>query len=92
MTKIVIKSPSKSCALDPVPSWLLKELSDILAPIITKIVNLSLPTGNMPLEIKKALVMPLLKKLILDKEIKKNYRPISNLAFVSKVIEKAGLQ
>ena len=36
--------------------------------------------------------MPLLKKLILDKEIFKNYRPVSNLAFVSKVIEKASLK
>ena len=41
---------------------------------------------------KKALVMPLLKKLILDKEIFKNYRPVSNLSFVSKVIEKSGLK
>ena len=90
--KIIAKSPSKSCALDPIPTWFLKELSDILAPIITKIVNLSLLTGKMPLEMKKALVIPLLKKLILDKDIFKNYRPVSNLAFVSKIIEKAGLQ
>ena len=74
------------------PTWLLKVLCETLAPIITKIVNLSLQTGHLPVSMKKALVMPLLKKLILDKEIFKNYRPVSNLPFVSKVIKKAGLK
>ena len=41
---------------------------------------------------KKALVMTLLKKLILDKEIFENYRPVSNLASLSKVIEKGSLK
>ena len=40
---------------------------------------------------KKALVSPLLKKPTLDKEILKNYRPVSNLSFVSKIIEKAAM-
>ena len=30
--EIIAKSPSKSCALDPVPTWLLKELGNIFAP------------------------------------------------------------
>ena len=92
VSKIIMSSPTKSCALDPLPTWLLKELCETLAPIITKIVNLSLQTGHLPVSMKKALVMPLLKKLILDKEIFKNYRPVSNLPFVSKVIKKAGLK
>ena len=40
------------------------------------------------LELKSAIVRPLLKKLSLDCEILKNYRPGSNLSFLSKVIEK----
>jgi hypothetical protein len=40
---------------------------------------------------KKALVKPLLKKATLDKEVMKNYRPLSNLSFVSKIIEKAAM-
>ena len=39
-------------------------------------------------ELKRAFVTPLIKKLILDCEIFKNYRPVSNLSFVSKLIER----
>ncbi len=38
---------------------------------------------------KKALVTPLLKKPSLDKADLKNYRPVSNLSFTSKLVEKA---
>ena len=40
--KIIGKSASKSCSSDPVPTWLLKEHLDVLLPVITDIVNLSL--------------------------------------------------
>ena len=33
-------------------------------------------------------VAPLIKKIILDAEILKNYRPVSNLSFLSKLIER----
>ncbi len=42
----------------------------------------------MPSSLKNAIINPLLKKLGLEL-IKKNYRPVSNLAFISKLIEKA---
>ena len=38
--------------------------------------------------LKTALIRPLLKKTGLDSDILKNYRPVSNLTFISKVIEK----
>ena len=41
-----------------------------------------------PLSLKTALIRPLLKMSGLDKEILKNYRPVSNLSFISKVLEK----
>jgi hypothetical protein len=50
-----------------------------------------LQEGLFPSDMKKALVTPLLKKASLDKDILKNYRPVSNLSFVSKVIEKAAM-
>ena len=59
-----------------------------LLPLITKIVNLSLESAIMPNGLKMALLTPLLKKSSLDHEEFKNFRPISNLKFVSKVIEK----
>ncbi len=42
----------------------------------------------MPKNLKSAILQPLIKKALLDSDIFKNYRPISNLTFISKVIEK----
>ncbi len=50
--------------------------------------DLSLSTGTMPKNLKSAILQPLIKKALLDSDIFKNYRPISNLTFISKVIEK----
>ena len=86
--KLIINMPVKHCQLDPIPTWLLLECINEFVPIITKIVNLSLTQGEMPHELKHALVKPLLKKTDLDL-VKKNYRPVSNLSFLSKVIESA---
>ena len=86
--KLILKMPVKHCALDPMPTWLLRECIDEFLPLTTEIVNLSLQLGEMPLALKHALVRPLLKKPGLD-PIMKNYRPVSNLPFLSKVIESA---
>ena len=45
-------------------------------------------TGNFPSSYKNALVTPLLKRPTLDQEVLKNFRPVSNLCFLSKVLEK----
>ena len=86
--KIIMESPTTSCHADPIPTGLLKNCCDELLPVITKIVNLSLSTGVFPVSYKIAHVVPLLKKCNLEKENLSNYRPISNLTFVSKVIER----
>ena len=85
---IIKLSPAKSCELDPLPTWLLKECIAELVPTITDIVNMSLRDFLMPKSLKTALIRPLLKKTGLDSDILKNYRPVSNLTFISKVIEK----
>ena len=59
-----------------------------LALYITNIVNVTLLTGIFPSKLKSAIVLPLLKKQNLDSESFKNYRPVSNLPFLSKVVEK----
>ena len=79
---------SKTCSLDPVPTWLIKSCLDELCPVFTHIVNCSLETGSMPSVLKKAVVRPLLKKSGLDVNVFKNYRPVSNLTFLSKLLEK----
>ena len=74
--------------LDPIPTSLLKEHAVTLAPTITNIVNLSMLTGEIPAELKQAIVTPLLKQSSLDPNILKHYRPVSNLSYVSKLLEK----
>ena len=60
-----------------------------MLPVITDIVNRSLDEALIPNLLKTALIIPLLKKTNLDTEDVKNFRPVSNLPFVSKLIEKS---
>ena len=86
--KIILQGNSKSCRLDPIPTHLLKATLPSLLPTICTIVNQSLSTGMMPDVLKQAAVAPLLKKPSLDVENFKNFRPVSNLPYIGKVIEK----
>ena len=72
----------------PVPTWLVKDLSGTLAPFIAALFNRSLVTGCFPSAFKRAVVRPLLKKSGLDASEMKNYRPVSKLSFLSKLLEK----
>jgi hypothetical protein len=85
--KLISASASKSCALDPIPTWLLKK-SPAIIPLLSNLINDSLSKGYMPSDLKNAHVVPALKKASLDRNIFKNYRPISNLAYSSKLIER----
>ena len=86
--KIIRNSPTKSCMLDPWPTFLIKECSDILLPSITKLVNCSLMEGCVPDGFKIAVVSPLLKKATLPADDFKNYHPVSGLSFISKLVER----
>ena len=86
--RIVLQSSAKSCDLDPMPTSLLKGNIDLLTPILTDIFNTSLETGVVPVDMKYALVTPILKKSGLDVNSLANYRPISNLSLVSKTLER----
>lgn len=86
--KIILNSPTKSCSLDPWPTFLIKDCLDILIKPLTQLVNLSLSQGVFPDKFKSAIITPLIKKPSLDKNVLKNYRPVSGLNFVSKVIER----
>ena len=67
---------------------LIVECLEQLLPAVTAIINQSLQAGVFPTVFKEAIVKPLLKKPSLDLNSLKNYRPISNLYFLSKVTEK----
>lgn len=89
--KLITTMATKSCEMDIMPTKILKQILVSLLEIITKIINCSLRQGVFVSSWKRAVVRPLLKKSGLDL-IYKNYRPVSNLVFLSKVLEKAALQ
>ena len=77
-----------SSPLDALPCPLLKASSAVFAPVIARLANLSFQTGTLPSRFKRAQVLPLLKKAGLDISSPGNYRPISNLSTVSKILER----
>ena len=85
--KLFMKSKSTSSYLDPFPTSFLKNCLDVLIESSTSIINKSLQDVVFPDQFKKAYIRPLLKKT-LDKNELKNYHPVSNLSFISKILEK----
>ena len=85
--KVIMNSKPKTCPSDPVPSKLIKEFVTTLLPLITRIVNLSLLSGTFATAWKTAVVRPLLQRRGLG-IIFKNYRPVCNLPYISKIVEK----
>ena len=86
--KLISSSSKKSCTLGPMPTSLVMDCINVLLPIITRMINLSLESGLFADDWKCALVLPLLKKPGLD-PLNKNYRPVSNLQYILKLTEKA---
>ena len=84
----ILSSATKSCELVPIPSKLLIECLDSILPSLTDLHNSSLASGIFPQCFKSALVTPILKKKCLDRNDLNNYRPVSNLWFIAKILEK----
>ena len=86
----IVKSFGIKCSPDdPIPAKILSADTETFIPFWVEIVNLSLETGSMS-GLKNAVVIPLIKELsaLTDTENFKNYRPVSNLLYVSKLIER----
>ena len=84
---IIQKFGIKASAEDPLPTHVLKNIMDEMLPMYNVLVNKSLSEGSMD-GIKHSVIDPLLKKDGLDPEIRKNFRPVNNLVFLSKLIER----
>ena len=80
---------NKFCCLDPIPTWLLHECFEELSPVVLKLVNSSLQFRKFPQCYKKAIVKPTVKDQKVCTDTLKSFRPVSNLPFLSKLIEKA---
>ncbi|MDW0252368.1 MAG: reverse transcriptase family protein, partial [Nitrososphaeraceae archaeon] len=86
--KAICMSSNATCSLDIIPTFLLKSCLDVLIHPITTIINMSLSEGIFPETFKEATIRPLLKKHNLPHDDLSSYRPISNLNFLSKVLER----
>ena len=91
LEKTIHNMKPKTCALDPIPTSKLQEIIEGCIPAITHLVNSSLDQGAFCNTWKEALVKPLIKKKSLGTQ-NSNYRPVSNLSFISKIIEKVTLE
>src|SRR5208282_6379521 len=80
--------PSKLSPMDFVPTSVIKRCSEVFITIITHLANLSFTEGVFPKLFKGAQVTPLLKHAGLDTNNPSNFRPISNLNTISKLIER----
>ncbi len=80
--KLVKSSKPTTCMLDPI-----LVLPEVIDPLLT-IINSSLSLVYIPKPFKLAVVKPLIKNTQLDPKDLVNYRPISNLPFLSKILEK----
>jgi hypothetical protein len=90
--KLVNSMNKTCCSLDPFNFSKVPQVLSLLVPLFTSIINGCFSEGIFPDSEKIAIVRPLLKKPSLNKEDLKNLRPVSNLTFLSKLIEKAMLQ
>ena len=87
LSDIIRESGIKTSFQDVLPAKILKQVIDKLLPHICNLVNKSLVTGSCD-GLKESVVVPLLKKAGLDPDILKNYRPVADLVFLSKLSER----
>ena len=78
-----------STIIDYTTPYLLKQNMKYFLTIITDLVNAYIKHSNFPLSLKYSIITPILKNNSLDMTFTKHYRPISNLPFLSKLLESA---
>ena len=81
------QQPKLSCGIDTINNKIVKECCVELTTPMTKIINISIRTGNVPQIYKEARIIPLYKKGAANEC--GNYRPVSLLSALSKILEKA---
>ena len=86
INKIIMSLPNKGCDINAIPIFIYKKLSMYLSPIICDIFNSSVSEGIFPEILKIARVVPIHKNK--SQSLVKNYRPISVLSILAKLLEK----
>ena len=90
LLKLIMGMTTKTCESEIIPTKPLKEVLPAIIPVLTKIVNLSIKNGIFSEKWKSAIVKPPIKSLTKG-TTQQNYRPVSNVTFISKVVEKITL-
>ena len=85
--RIIKESGMKTSSEDPLPQGAFRMVEQELIPLLVELVNKSLEEGSM-VPVRSSVIDPLLKKMGLDIEGRKNYRPVNNLVSLSKLIER----
>ena len=91
VTRLLQSMSNKSSQLDYIPTSLLKSCADTFSLLISHLANLSFSQATFPTNFKLALISPLLKKPGLSKSDPSNFRPISNLNTIGKILERLAL-
>ena len=86
--KVMSKLETKSCELNIIPTHIVKNYLDTFIPALTHTVNLSLKNGTFYNSWKCALLWPPIKK-VERQQVNQKYRPVNNLFFISKLVEKS---
>ena len=92
LCKIIKAMPLKSCELDYMGKDKIKEVLHTCIPSITKIVNLSLEKGGFQQPMENCHCKTSYQSKKKKSTAYTNYRPVSNLSFISKVVERCRLQ
>jgi hypothetical protein len=77
---------NKGAPISSIPSFVYKCISNLIAPVMSDLINSSFSSGIFPDVLKVARVVPIFKSGKRDDV--SNYRPISTLDFISKVFER----
>ena len=92
LVKMINNLPNKQCALDPIPTWLLKQIASLIAPFLVSIFNSSFKSVTVLQGSKLACMTPILKIPKLNQSEPSSYRPISNVPALSKRLERLVLE
>ncbi len=87
-TKVISGMKPTNCPSDIIPAKFLKEVFNSVGSSLLFFINTCLSSGSVPAAFKHAVVKPLLKKTHLDPSVLYNFRTVSHLPFLSKVLEK----